>query len=288
MKYLYDPVRFDDKPLLWGHKSRSESAYVGFYHLHQCCEILFVHEGQGSVIVNQKTYEIRRGMLFFFQPFKLHRVFANVSQKSPYVRTLIHFDPVSIADSLRPFPERHSFFTQLWKGQNAELVFDLLADIDYEERIFQMYDHAASQGKGESDEEMTLLFLQLLNTMKAFHQSLLSQEALDGESRSLHYSEMIMQWLEEHYMEDVFLDDVAAALHLSKFYVSRIFQQETGSSITDYLTARRIKQACRLLQTTSLPVERIGIEIGYPNVSYFIRLFKHVVGTTPLKYKKNS
>jgi len=67
--------------------------------------------------------------------------------------------------------------------------------------------------------------------------------------------------------------------------VSRIFRQETGSSITDYLTARRIKQACRLLQTTSLPVDRVGIEVGLPNMSYFIQLFKKVTGVTPLKFR---
>lgn len=94
-----------------------------------------------------------------------------------------------------------------------------------------------------------------------------------------------MQWIEAHYADQVSLDDLAEALHLSKFYVSRVFSQETGSSITDYITTRRIKQACRLLQTTILPIEHIN-EIGFPNASYFIRLFKHVVGMTPLKYRK--
>jgi YesN/AraC family two-component response regulator len=94
-----------------------------------------------------------------------------------------------------------------------------------------------------------------------------------------------MRWIEEHYREEISLETLAEETHLSKFYVSRIFREETGSSITDYLTARRIKQACRLLQTTDLSVEQIGIRVGYPNASYFIQLFKKVVGVTPLKYR---
>ncbi|MNI97083.1 Arabinose operon regulatory protein [compost metagenome] len=77
-------------------------------------------------------------------------------------------------------------------------------------------------------------------------------------------------------------------MHLSKSYVSRIFHQETGSRLVDYLTARRIKQACRLLSTTDLPVERIGITVGFPNASYFNQLFKKSLGTTPLKYRKSN
>jgi len=70
--------------------------------------------------------------------------------------------------------------------------------------------------------------------------------------------------------------------------VSRIFRQETGSSITDYVKARRIKQACRLLETTELPVERIGILSGFESPSYFIQLFKRMIGMTPLKYRRQN
>jgi hypothetical protein len=51
---------------------------------------------------------------------------------------------------------------------------------------------------------------------------------------------------------------MADDIHLSKSYASRIFQQETGSSITDYVTARRLKQAYLLLETTTLSVEEVA------------------------------
>lgn len=288
MRYLLDTVQFHGKPILWWHKNRTESDFRGYYHWHQCCEILCVHEGQGSIIVNQKTYEVRRGMLFFFQPFQLHKVYANVSPSIPYVRTIIHFDPVFQAEGLRPFSSRHYLFNQLWQGKNAEQAYDLLAEFDHIERMIEMYNHAVSQGRGESDEEITMLLLQLMNFLAVVQQDNQFQAAEAGEPRSLRYAEIIMQWIEEHYAEEISLEDMSEALHLSKFYVSRVFRQETGSSLTDYVTARRIKQACRLLQTTSLSVERIGIESGLPNVSYFIRLFKKVVGTTPLKYRNHN
>ncbi|WP_199615957.1 AraC family transcriptional regulator [Paenibacillus alkalitolerans] len=287
MNPLFEPVRFDGKPLLWGYRSRADKHFKGFYHWHQCCEMLFVHEGEGNVILDGHTYEIRRGMLFFFQPFQLHKVFPSVTGQCPYVRSVIHFNPAVLAESIRAFPQRHSLFVELWQSHKALQAVDMNRQAGFVEGALSMYEDAAASGNGEDDEEIALLFLQLLNAISAAGQAEEGPAAGKGGHRPLRYSEMIMQWIEQHYMEDVHLDRMAEALHLSKFHVSRVFRQETGGSITDYLTARRIKQACRLLQTTALPVERIGYEVGLPNASYFVQLFKRVVGTTPLRYRNS-
>lgn len=53
----------------------------------------------------------------------------------------------------------------------------------------------------------------------------------------------MVHWIEDHYIDEIKLDHMAKDIHLSKSYASRIFQQETGSSITDQVTALRLKQA---------------------------------------------
>jgi len=285
MNYSFELVKLEGKPLLWGHRCRNESDFAGYYHWHQICEFLYVHEGQGNIIVDQKTYPIRRGMLFVFQPFQLHKVYANVSADSPYIRTICHFDPVFVEAGLRPFPLRHQLFMQLWQGRAVELACDLLPWTNHMDRIFALYDHADSRGRGEEEEEISMLFLQLLNNLSDVSQVAANKQVEGLQTRPLRYSERVMHWLEEHYAEEISLASVADELHLSKFHLSRIFRSETGSSISDYLAVRRIKIACRLLQTTTLSIERIGIEVGVPNASYFIRMFKKIVGTTPLKYR---
>ncbi|MBW7454612.1 helix-turn-helix domain-containing protein [Paenibacillus sepulcri] len=285
MNLLFEPVSLNGMSLLWGHKSYSDSNFRGFYHWHQCCEMLFVHEGQGTVIVEQQTYEIKRGMLFFFQPFQLHKVYANVSAERPYVRSIMHFDPVRISAGLQVFPERQSLFNLLWQGQTNIQAYDLTGNFEYMSGICDFYERAHRIGKGEHEEEITLLMLQLLSCIQAAGSGSPDEAFMNIAPRPLKYSEAVMQRLENSYAEEFDLEQLAGQLHLSKYYVSRVFRQETGSNITDYLTARRIKQACRLLQTTSLPIDRIGSEVGLPNVSYFIQLFKKVVGVTPLKFR---
>ncbi len=88
-------------------------------------------------------------------------------------------------------------------------------------------------------------------------------------------------------MEAFDLKRVAAAVHLTPNHVSAVFRRTVGSSITEYLTARRIRQACVLLRTTALSVQEVCRAFGLSNCAYFCGLFKKHVGLTPYCYKRH-
>ncbi len=289
MNYLFEPVQLQNRPLLYGPTSRSTTSYPGFYHWHQCCEILFIHQGNGFVIANQKTFEMRPGMMFFFQPFQLHKVYANVSEATPYVRTIMFFDPHYFNRALLPFRSRHAIFERLWKSVRHSEPLDFQPRLGFLEQVFAMYNDRYQTKNGlDEEEDMTILLLHILEAAAFTCPETRQQKDTAIEVRPFSYAERIMDWVEEHYAEGIHLEAIAERLHLSKFYISRLFQRETGGNLSEYITARRIKQACRLLQNSEYSVERISAEVGYPNVSYFIRLFKKVIGTTPLKYRTAS
>ncbi|OKP96423.1 AraC family transcriptional regulator [Paenibacillus sp. P46E] len=284
MKQLFEPVIFaDHKSLIWDYQIYTDDYYKGYYHWHQCCEVMYVHSGQGNVVVNQQMYDIRSGMLFFFQPYQLHRIFSEVSPECPFKRTIFYVDPHTAENLLQGFAKRKAIFSALWQGQNTSCGFDLSGSTEAVEWIYKNYNQCRNSAMEEDPEDITMMLLQLLSCLGT-ENSLIHPE----ERRNLRYSEQIMNWIEEHYQEEVNLAQLAAETHLSKSYVSRVFHQETGGRLVDYLTARRIKQACRLLATTDMPVEQIGIKVGFPNASYFNQLFKRVLGTTPLKYRKSN
>lgn len=72
-----------------------------------------------------------------------------------------------------------------------------------------------------------------------------------------------MWWIEKHLDYEIRLGKMAADVHLSKSYASRIFHQKTGSSITNYIKVQRLKQAYLFLGTTTLSVEEIGRRAGF-------------------------
>lgn len=288
MNLRFAEVKLGERTLAWAYKGRLDTPFEGYYHWHQHCEILFIHEGTGSVIVNQMTYEIRAGMLFLFPPFKLHRVYMKAGPQNPYIRTNIHFDPNIVMHNLREFPSRRTLFKKLWQGNIGASVFDLSSVLEQIEQCLHAFNKSKANTEDESEEENTYLFLQLLSIIRDVNINGSNDSSLQDIENPVIYSEMIMRWIEEHYAEEVTLDRIAEYVHLSKFYAARIFRDETGSSIGEYLTVRRIRQACRLLHTTDLSVEQIGIKVGLPSTPYFIQLFKKAIGTTPLKYRKNN
>lgn len=182
---------------------------------------------------------------------------------------------------LKPFASLEQIFRYLIRGADPQQAFDL-SDMPSAAAAIEAFERCQASGADEAElvERAGLLLAELLSAIR----NLGDDEPTSGE-RPQRYSERIVRWLEACYAEPFDLERLAADLHLTKAYVSRIFRMETGSSITDYLIARRIKQACRLLRTTDLPVERIGQEVGLPNASYFTQLFKRTVGTTPLRYR---
>lgn len=282
MNHLFEQI--DLKPFHWIYRRVSEKNFQGFYHWHQGCELLFVYRGKGRVIVNQQTYELKKGMLFFFQPFQLHKVHVEVSPQTPYERSIMHFDPLTL-DSLSLFPGLNAFFKQLQNGVNALHAFDLENDYEYIYETCEIFHKSLQKSNWEEDSQLFLL--QLLSCIRSNIPEPKIELSSTKTFRPLYYSERIMQWIEDHYMEPFDLERLSDELHLSKSYVSRIFKRETGSSLTEYLTIRRIKQACQLLQMTNKPIEFIGENVGFGSVSYFIQVFKKMVGTTPHQYRRS-
>lgn len=267
----------------WVYRRVSENNFQGFHHWHQGCELLFVYRGQGRVIVNRKSFEIKRGMLFFFQPFQLHKVHVEVSPHTPYERSIIHFDPLFFREKLHIFSGLSTLFNQLQNGVNEPQAFDLEIEYNYVYEICELFNKSLQ--KGDRLESSQIFLMQLLSCIRLnIHDNELNSPS-NQKIRSLHYSERIMHWLEEHYMEPFDLEKLSNELHLSKSYVSRIFKRETGSSLTEYITVRRIKEACKLLQMTNKSIELIGESVGLGSVSYFIQLFKKMIGTTPHQFR---
>jgi AraC-like DNA-binding protein len=274
--------QIDLKPFDWVYRRVSVRDFQGFYHWHQGCELLFVYRGKGRVIVNQQTYEIKKGMLFFFQPFQLHRVYVEVSPDTPYERSIMHFDPLTLGKNLHLFPGVQALFNQLQNSVNNLQAFNLDNYFQYIIEVCEVFNNSLQTSSWE--EHSQLLLLQLLTCIRLNYNGA-QQDSSNKNFRAPYYSERIMKWMEDHYTEPFDLGRLADELHLSKGYVSKIFKRETGSNLTEYITIRRIKQACQLLQLTHKPIELIGESVGFGSTSHFIQMFKKIIGTTPLQFR---
>ncbi len=87
--------------------------------------------------------------------------------------------------------------------------------------------------------------------------------------------------------QDISLQLLAGQVHLNHRYLSALFKSETGQNLSDYVTRMRIERAKQLLRETRMRVQDIAPLSGYPNVKYFLAIFKQSVGATPSEYREN-
>lgn len=96
----------------------------------------------------------------------------------------------------------------------------------------------------------------------------------------------VRAYLDEHYAKKITLDDLGERFFINKFYLVRLFKEQYGLSINQYLQQIRITKAKHLLRFTDKTVELIGLECGLGAHSYFTRTFKKVEGITPTEFRQ--
>lgn len=96
----------------------------------------------------------------------------------------------------------------------------------------------------------------------------------------------VKDYLDQHYAEKISLDNLAEIFYINKFYLTRIFKEQFGLSVSNYLLSVRITHAKQLLRFSDFSIEKIGQECGIDDSNYFSRIFKRVEGISPGEFRK--
>lgn len=97
----------------------------------------------------------------------------------------------------------------------------------------------------------------------------------------------VSEYLDEHFMETLTLEDLETEFHISRFALSRVFKAETGFAPMKYVMMRRIGEAQSLLMNTTISIGDVGEQLGFTDNSHFSNTFKKYIGITPGAYRKH-
>lgn len=255
------------------------------YHAHQGIELLYVHQGRGEAMTEDARYPIRPGTLLLFLPYQLHKVEVPSVPGAPYIRSLVKFDPRIVEPYLTPYPGLARWFLMLKRGLLSRSFCDLGTSECLPGMLRDFHERYSAIGP-DKEEERSLFLVSLLHELR--HRAF-PEAGRDGspeaEGRS-HHIDRMMDWIEERYARPFDLQSLSSELHLSPYYLSHLFKEHTGSSIRDYITARRIREACRLLSSTSDSIRSIAEQVGGFGASHFCQLFKKCKGMSPETFRR--
>jgi AraC-like DNA-binding protein len=102
------------------------------------------------------------------------------------------------------------------------------------------------------------------------------------------YVRECLSFIEQHYQDDINVEDIAAYCSLDRSYLSKIFKSVLNTSPQEFLIRYRINKSCELMKITDIPISEISAMVGYNNQFNFSRVFKKVIGKSPRQWKNEN
>ena len=101
------------------------------------------------------------------------------------------------------------------------------------------------------------------------------------------YVKRAIEYIDTHISQDITTHTLCEINHITPKHFAKIFSQETGKTVKQYLMQARCERAAELLQNSQLRVQEISHYVGYEDNNYFSKIFKSVMGVSPQEYRRN-
>ena len=127
--------------------------------------------------------------------------------------------------------------------------------------------------------------LQCLNNLADQYLEKDNKEEVADVGQSQQLIQRAQEYIAEHYMENITLNDLAESVGISSGYLSSLFPQILQCGFVDYLNKVRIERACCYLEQNYFKNYEIAYRVGFRDEKYFSKVFKKLKGVTPKEYR---
>lgn len=156
--------------------------------------------------------------------------------------------------------------------KTKELIFNLIREYDMQNK------------NAFSALRIRTAILELLIDLCTNH-IISSDVSKENQRTSEKYVKTVLEYLNDHFDEEINLDMLADLCNVTKFYLSREFKRHTGQTIFTYITMLKCKKAQNCLKQ-GMTVTETALSCGFESVSYFSQTYKKIMGVSPLSAKK--
>lgn len=235
-------------------------------HIHSDIEILYMRSGTQHITVENKSYAVREGEAAVIFPDVNHSYYRETADTVP-------IDAVLIICSKKIYRSFSSDLSNVLPQNPVVNKKSVPEDVKY---AF----HAITKNTN-SDIRLAWIMIILSNLLPCL--TLTHKKPFPVEDISY----KLIKYIEENFTEPITLDTAAAALSVSKSYVSRIFSEKIKMNFRRYLGMLRAEQAAKLIRTTHDSLTVISENAGFESQSTFNRTFRDIYGVTPREFRNN-
>jgi AraC-like DNA-binding protein len=251
------------------------------FHYHEFHKIILFLSGKANYIIEGKNYPLVPRDILFISAGEIHRPVPD--PKVPYERIVIYTAPGFLQRYARGsenlaacfhFAREHSSVMHLAPGKSHDLLYHM-----------KKLEATTRQQDFANELYTEILFVEFM--------ILLNRSLLDHELEEFHtaaYDKKILpllKYINEHLFDELTVDKLAGEFYMSKFHMMRKFKAETGYSLHQYITNKRLLQA-RSMLTGGIPLTKLCFDCGFRDYSTFSRAFKELFHQTPKDYRQQN
>jgi AraC-like DNA-binding protein len=227
-----------------------------------------VTAGDGGVQYSSEDIVLTKHDVVVVNSGELHRVYSDGG---------ISFDYVIIDESFcreNGINTSERYFDRVFKCEKTEEIFD---------RAYERYREYKSDPATMKTAKLRLAVLELLICLYDGHSVAKSQRpSVVGAPQD--YIKKVLEYIAEHYTEQLTLEGVAQVCGITKYHLAREFKKYTGQTVVTYINILRCKKAEACL-TEGMTVTEAAMECGFDSISYFSRTYKKLMGVPPSSKK---
>lgn len=248
-------------------------------HIHDCYEVYYSICGGKQFLIDNQSYDIQPGDLFFINQYESH--YLSQINKQEHERIVISIHPQWIKEISTPKTQMNYCFTHRQVGISHRISLN-----KNEQQRFMYFIHKITSLSGYGTDVMErAIFTEFMVFLNEMFQS---QNQSTSEKKLVNYQydqqvRDILDYINQNINGTITIEHLANHFYLSKSYICRIFKQGTGTTINKYLTGRRISIAKSLL-SQGMNVSEVYELCGFHDYSNFLKSFTRTVGVSPKKY----
>ena len=268
------------------HRSENDDL-DGVMHKHSFIEVVYIAEGQAVHMVNDMSYTVKKGNVIMIDYGVAHS-FARIGDEKfvtydlLFTPDLFHISALENKEFMA-LASSYLFSSVFTEFKNSKVPQNLVKTHSKEfkflfEKIYEEYN------KREMGFQSIIRAYVIEIIIKIFREIDKNQPTYTKSHQEL--VEKAIEYMQNNYNKHISLDEIVSGIFLSKNYFRQIFKKTTGMSISSFTQELRVKEACRLLETTDLSSADVSYKCGFNDLKFFYSTFKKTVGMTPAEYKK--
>lgn len=255
-------------------------------HSHDFVELVVILKGHGDFLIEDQTYKVAEGDLILLNPGTKHCSLRRPEKSESQTECHIGFTDIEFRGCRKgelPLFKGCQRMVHLPEALKKE-IFILCREMERESEHCEVGRYFM----------LKAYLIQMLCLIARFQRQEYEQEqnkesGVQYEFKSINKKyvvKKITEYLEEHYREKISLDQIAANMYLSSYYISKLFKSETGDTPINYLISLRMEKARELLdEMPERSIQSVAAEVGYEDAYHFSKLFKKYYGISPLYYR---